>query len=306
MQTTALERSIWINAPRERVWQAIIEPQQFARWFLPAMPGVQVSRDAAGKLALDMGGMLADFAILEGITPPQRVTCRSLPDLLLATTYTLAEENGGTRVTISMTGFESLPEGERQDRLSLSGAAWEEALANLKAHVDGAELPHPQAPVAPLFGLWRETQQGKLSIERTIWINAPRERVWQAITDPAQVEQWFAPGTTFKSTGSGVGARLYIVDPETGGETHTQVIDVFDEPSRLVTRSLAEPPSFTSYRLDIEKNGTRLTLTYGGYELQSPDARQRNMEENAFGFGFVLGNIKGFIEGTPMPQPEGF
>ena len=27
----------------------------------------------------------------------------------------------------------------------------------------------------------------KLTIERSIWIAAPRERVWQAVTDPAQI-----------------------------------------------------------------------------------------------------------------------
>lgn len=308
MEKLAIERSTWINAPRERVWRAVTEPQQIAQWFLPAMPGVQMNRDDSGRLSLDMGFMIAEFAILEAMTPPRQVTSRSVPDLLLASTYTLEEENGGTRVTVTMTGFEALPEEARQDRFNLSGAAWEEALANLKAYIGGAELPHPQASISPLFGFWREPKE-KLAIERTIWIDAPRERVWLAITDPTQVEQWFAPGTTFKSTGEGVGAKLYIEDPETGGETHTQVIDVYDPPRHLVTRSVPAPPetpSTTSYRLDAENNGTRLTLTYAGYEMQPADMRKRNMEENAFGFGLVLGNIKAFIEGTAMPQPGGF
>lgn len=29
----------------------------------------------------------------------------------------------------------------------------------------------------------------RIAIERSIWINAPRERVWLAITDPDQVAQ---------------------------------------------------------------------------------------------------------------------
>ena len=37
----------------------------------------------------------------------------------------------------------------------------------------------------------------KIVIERSIWIASPRERVWQAVTDPAQIAQWFAPGTSF-------------------------------------------------------------------------------------------------------------
>jgi uncharacterized protein YndB with AHSA1/START domain len=308
VENLAIERSVWIAAPRERVWRAITEPEQLVQWFLPAMPGVQINRDADGKLALNMGFMVADFAMLDSMTPPHQMTTRSLPDLLLATTYTLEEDNNGTKVTVTMTGFEALPEGEREDRFHLSGAAWDDALANLKAHIAGEPLPFPYASVAPLFGYFREMKD-KLAVERTIWIAAPRERVWEALTDPAQIAQWFSPGSTFKATGTEVGSRLYIEDPETGGEMYTQVIDLYDAPYRLVTRSTPEPPetpTVTSYRLDEEKNGTRLTLTYSGYELKPAETRGQNMEENAFGFGMMLANVKAFIEGTPMPMPGGF
>lgn len=148
-----------------------------------------------------------------------------------------------------------------------------------------------------------------ISIERTIWINASRERVWQALIDPAQVEQWFAPGTTFKTSGEGVGSRLYVEDPETGAEMYTQVLEVFDPPSNLMLRSLVEPPepSFTTrYRLEDENGGTRLTLIFSGYEGLPADVRQQAMDENARGFELMLGNIKAVIEGTPLPNPQGF
>jgi len=307
METLALERSIWISAPREKVWQAITEPDQIGKWFLPAMP-MPMKRDESGTLSLDMGFVEAKFAVLEKLESPRQMTSRSLPDKLLATHYRLDEENGGTRLTVSMTGFERLPADERQDRFQLSGTAWEEALANLNAYIGGKDLPYPQAAVAPLFGFWREAKE-MIAIERTVWINATRERVWQAITDPRQVEQWFSPGTTFKSKGTGVGARLYIENPETGAEMYTQITAVYEPPHRLVTKSVpeaSEPSYATSYRLDEEDGGTRLTLTYSGYEQAAADIRKKNMEENAFGFGMMLGNVKAFIEGAAMPQPQGF
>jgi uncharacterized protein YndB with AHSA1/START domain len=308
METIAIERSIWVNAPRERVWQAITEPEQIARWFLPALPGVLVQRDGSGKLSLRLGEMDVDFAILEMMEPPRRATSRSLPDRLLTTIYTLEEEKGSTRVTVTMSGFELLREDSRRDRLHVSGAAWEQALENLKAYVAGAELPFPQASVAPLFGYWTEARE-KIAVERSIWINAPRERVWRALTDPEQVEQWFAPGTTFKSSGSEVGAKLYVENPETGDEMYVQILEIVDPPSRLVLRSqpeLPDTPFITSYRLEEENNGTRLTLTYSGYESLPADTRRTNMEENTFGFGMMLGNLKAFVEGAPLPQPAGF
>jgi hypothetical protein len=30
------------------------------------------------------------------------------------------------------------------------------------------------------------------------------------------------------------------------------------------------------------------------------------MEENAFGFGMMLSNIKALVEGAPLPMPQGF
>lgn len=308
MEKLAVERSIWMNAPRDRVWTAITEPERIARWFLPAMPGMQMVRHDDGTLATRMGEMETGIALFEVLDPPRKASSRSLPDKLLVTTYTLEEANGGTQVTVRMTGFEALPEAARHDRLQVSGAAWEQALANLKAEVTGTELPFPQAAVAPLFGYFRESRE-MIAIERSIWINAPRDRVWQALTDVKQVEQWFAPGTTFKSSGSEVGARLYVENPETGEEMYVQILEIVDPPKRLALRSQVEPPetpTVTDYQLEEENGGTRLTLTYSGYERMPAENRKQSMEENAFGFGMMLGNIKALIEGAPLPNPQGF
>lgn len=308
MEALAVEQSIWIAAPRERVWKAVTDPEQIVQWFVPNLPGAQMSLDENGKVAIHTGPMAIDLVTQEEVEPPQKLTSRSLPDGLIATTYQLEEEQDGTRVTVRMIGFEALAEGSRQDRLNLSRAGWEKALENLKAFIGGGALPHPQAFVGPLFGYWREPQK-KLAIERSIWIDATRERVWDAITDPEQIEQWFAPGTTFKASGAGVGSRLYVEDPETGAEMYVQVLEVVDPPHKLVTRQEAEPSEpahVTGWTLTEENGGTRLILTYSGYEQEPDEAKWRNMEENAFGFGMMLGNIKAVIEGATLPQPQGF
>lgn len=146
-------------------------------------------------------------------------------------------------------------------------------------------------------------------VERSIWINAPRERVWKTITDPEQLEKWFSPGTEWQGTGLQVGGKLYVLDPETQAEMYTQVIEVVDPPRQLVTRSLPEPEEVsyvTNWMLTEENNGTRLTILHTGYELAPMDTRNMSMEQNAFGFGMMLGNIKAVVEGTPLPMPGGF
>lgn len=308
METNGVERTIWIDTPRERVWRAITDPHELEKWFLPALPGAQLKLDDSGTLLVAMGPMEIGFAMVEGVDPQRRVTTRGLPDQLTAATYTLADQDGGTLVTVRMTGFESMPSNTASDRTAPSGAAWDKALANLKAYVEGNALPYPQGFIAALFG-YRKESAAKFAIERSIWIDASRERVWEALTDPEKVERWFSPGTRWVSTGLEVGARLYSPDPETGAERYVQVMDVVEPPHRLVQHSEPPPPgSFqvTSYTLVAEKGGTRLILEHSGYAHLTEEARSNSMEQNAFGFGMMLANIKASVEGKALPNPMGF
>jgi activator of Hsp90 ATPase-like protein len=87
------------------------------------------------------------------------------------------------------------------------------------------------------------------------------------------------------------------------------VIDVVDPPHQFVTRTVPEPseaPHVTVWTLKDENRGTRLTITHTGYELEPDDVRHSNMEQNAFGFGMVLANIKAHIEGGDLLNPGGF
>jgi uncharacterized protein YndB with AHSA1/START domain len=308
MEQLTVERSIWIDAPRERVWHAVTDPEQVAQWLLPPFLGAQMKRDERGTLFVSMGEMDIPVAILEALDPPRQVSSRGLPDRLLATTYTLDEENGGTRVTVTMAGFEALPEGARQDRLHPIGTSWEKALENLKAYVAGTELPFPEGYVAALFGYRRETKE-TFAIERSIWIDAPRQRVWHAITDPKQLQQWFSPTTAWELSALEVGGRLYSPNAETGAEMYVQEIELVEPPHRLVTRSRPEPPEaahVTAYTLEEENGGTRLTITHSGYELVPDESRWGSMEQNAFGFGMMLQNTKAYVEGKSLPYPGGF
>jgi uncharacterized protein YndB with AHSA1/START domain len=308
MEQIKVERSIWIDAPREGVWQAITDPAKLAKWLLPPALGADMKRDDNDTILVSMGGMEIPVAILEDLDAPRHVRSYGLPDHVISINYLLEEENNGTRVTVTMSGFENLPVGARQDRIAPSGTAWEKALANLKAYLNGMELPFPEGYVAALFGYRREAEKS-FAVERSIWIAAPRERVWRAITDPAQLESWFSPGTPWKLTALEVGGRLLTLDPETGDETNVQVIKVVDPPQHFVTHSLPATPGSsesTAYLLQEERDGTRLTITNSGYELLPDDERWSTMEQNAFGFGMMLENLRAYIESQDLPTPGGF
>lgn len=308
MKPITIERSVWVNADPQRVWQALSTPEQVARWLLPPALGAQLRLDDQQRLLVNLGGMEIPFAQIEVVEAPTRLVSRSLPDQVLATTYLLAAEHGGTRITVTTSGFEALPAAEREDRLEPLAYGWEKLLANLEATLANAELPFPEGYVAASLGFRRESAKRR-AVERSIWIAAPRERVWQALVEPTQIEQWFSPGIKWTLTALEAGGRLFAPDPETGAERYTQVIEQIEPPQRLVMRTMAEAPDISyvsDYRLANERDGTRLTIIHSGYELAAPETRDGSMEQNAFGFGMMLANIKAAIEGQPLPTPGGF
>ena len=123
MEQVKVERSIWIDAPRERVWQAITDPADLAKWLLPPALGADMQCDANDTILVSMGGMEIPIAVLEEVDAPRQVRSYGLPDHVISITYLLEEENGGTRVTVTMSGFEKLPVDARQDRILPSGMA---------------------------------------------------------------------------------------------------------------------------------------------------------------------------------------
>lgn len=143
-------------------------------------------------------------------------------------------------------------------------------------------------------------------IDRDIWINASRERVWEALTDADQIEKWFSPGTAWQFSSLEVGGVLFVYDEKTDSQLYAQVLLVVDPPARLVLRTQEPPPFTTTYQLVEENSGTRLQLTYSGYEALPEDIGQKDMDRDAGGFIEMLGNIKAFIEGTALPRPGGF
>ena len=141
---------------------------------------------------------------------------------------------------------------------------------------------------------------GRIAIERSIWIAVPRERVWQAVTDPAQIAAWFAPGTSFSQNGNIISIRVGEDDMEVA------LIEVFDPPRQLTTRSLPDRALATTYTLEEENGGTRFTVTETGFEALSEEARQARLDQDDQGWIMALENLNAYIEGRSLPRPEGF
>ncbi len=148
-KTIAVERTIWIDTPIERAWQAVTESEQLNRWYATHyhwdIPTLQVGTMV--KFYNKDNPEDHQIATIEVVDPPQQFTLRWQPDrqypeVTLATSFLLTEENHGTRITIHEGGYEALSDTVRQQWLDATGNGYTMSMENLKAHLEGRSIPH--------------------------------------------------------------------------------------------------------------------------------------------------------------------
>lgn len=141
---TVVERSIWINASCEKVWGAITEPEQIPQWW----GGGDLRRISA----LEVGGTITFgkpedpiTARIDVVDVSRQFTIQWLPHkqnhfTSMFTSFLLEEQNGGTQVTVRQTGYEALPDDERQKDYERSSAGYLTVLAGLKSYMEGTSV----------------------------------------------------------------------------------------------------------------------------------------------------------------------
>jgi uncharacterized protein YndB with AHSA1/START domain len=138
MEQLVVECTIWLATSRERVWQAVTEPEQLAQWFAPGSPWEIPQLEVNTTVKFHNTPTEILLATIQTADPPQQFALRWEPEedgAVLTTTFTLAEENDGTRVTIRETGFESLAADIRRSRVEQTAAGYGMSLENLKAYL---------------------------------------------------------------------------------------------------------------------------------------------------------------------------
>ncbi|GAA3807028.1 polyketide cyclase [Streptomyces coacervatus] len=147
----AIERSIVINASRERVWTVLTEPAFLGRWFGNGEP-VKVDLRPGGLLVLDHGVHGVIPARIETVEPPRILSWRwsqgaagEEPDDTNATrvefTLTEDESSASTRLTMVESGFArlGLPGDEAAARHRANSGNWPGKLDQLRAECERSE-----------------------------------------------------------------------------------------------------------------------------------------------------------------------
>ncbi|MEO7323982.1 MAG: SRPBCC family protein [Dokdonella sp.] len=148
MNSDRIEKKVLLNAPQERVWQAISDSAEFGSWFGVAFdaPFVEGAR-LTGKIVpttVDAEvaamqkpheGMLFDF-VVERIEPMQRISFRWHPfaiepgvdysnEPMTLIVFDLEAVSDGTRLTITESGFDRIPLARRAKAFAANAGGWQ-------------------------------------------------------------------------------------------------------------------------------------------------------------------------------------
>jgi len=137
------------------------------------------------------------------------------------------------------------------------------------------------------------------SIRRELSLQAPRERVWQALTDPAELVRWLPTGEARVDLRSGGSMFLSWQ----GLDEAEGVIDEVSPTDRLVFRwrihGSARPYTRVTVTLDDLPDGrTHLVLVEDGFAALADDERDEMIAGNTQGWTEELEELRELVEAT--------
>ena len=141
METFAVERSVLINRPRQDVWRALTDPAQLEQWYAPGCPWDIPALQAGATVKFHNTDADIQLATIEVVEPLKEFTLRwqldpAHPGITLLNSFRLEEQNGNTRVTVSQTGYESLPDGMREEQVRQDAEAYTTIAESLKSYLE--------------------------------------------------------------------------------------------------------------------------------------------------------------------------
>jgi uncharacterized protein YndB with AHSA1/START domain len=138
-----------------------------------------------------------------------------------------------------------------------------------------------------------------LAVERSVLIDASPEAIWQAITDPKHLEQWYAPGCPWEIPSLRASATIKFHNTDTDIQLAT--IEVLEPLREFSLRWQLDPmhPGLTltnTFRLEPETDSTRVIVSQAGYESLPENMRQEQLEQDGQAYTAIVESLKSYLE----------
>jgi uncharacterized protein YndB with AHSA1/START domain len=149
--TDRIHKEIELKAPRSRVWRAISNPEEFGQWFQVDMSGAKFEAGKPVQAKMTYPGYEGQpfEIVIDRIEPERLFSFRWHPygidpnydysdEPMTLVEFELAEIAGGTRLTVTESGFDSIPLARRAEAFRMNEGGWEEQIHNVEAYVRDA------------------------------------------------------------------------------------------------------------------------------------------------------------------------
>lgn len=151
--TDRIERSIVIDAPRERVWRVLADAGEFGRWFGANLQGQTFApgQRVRGPITISGYEHIHFDVVTDRVEPQQLLSYRWHPYAMDANvdyaqetptlvTFTLEDAPGNaTRLTVVESGFDTVPPHRRMEAFRMNSHGWEAQMKNIARHVVGSK-----------------------------------------------------------------------------------------------------------------------------------------------------------------------
>ncbi|KMS62917.1 SRPBCC family protein [Sphingobium baderi] len=150
--TDSIVKTIDINAPVDRVWDALVDHEKFGTWFRVALdqpfevgtlstghmtyPGYEdyswearvLTMEPMARFAFEWPATGGDKKLMDSGVP--------VPEWTLVE-FVLKPMEGGTRLTVTESGFDKVPEPRRTNVMRDNEGGWAEQVGNIRDYVAG-------------------------------------------------------------------------------------------------------------------------------------------------------------------------
>jgi uncharacterized protein YndB with AHSA1/START domain len=138
------------------------------------------------------------------------------------------------------------------------------------------------------------------AIEREILIDAPVDVVWQVITEPDQIIQWFSTEAEIDGRVGGSGHLRF----KPSGDSYSLQVEALEPPRRFVFRWVrpegsvprADNSMLVEFTLHAEAGRTRLRLVESGFDQVdwTDEAKAKYFDDHSRGWSTLLDRLRAY------------
>lgn len=142
MRVDEIRRELVVDAPIERVWEALTSAEELAQWFGDS---AEIDLQPGGRARFGWSEFNSTTdCIIEAVDRPSRFSFRwdavsgsPVEEVSTHVEFTLRTEGEATHVTMLESGFADLPEDAYQERIDKNTSGWDAELPELSAYLSG-------------------------------------------------------------------------------------------------------------------------------------------------------------------------